>query len=70
MYGGLSNVLKEQMKSVYRRDQRYWSRRPITREMLLYAGGDVLGLVPQVYTAMNKYDFHNCGETFSGMWCS
>lgn len=54
MYGGPSNILKEQMKYVYRRDQRYWSRRPITREMLLYAGSDVMGLVPHVYNAMSK----------------
>lgn len=31
--------------SFYRRDQKYWSRRPLTREMILYASADVLSLV-------------------------
>ncbi|XP_033214156.1 egalitarian protein homolog [Belonocnema kinseyi] len=54
LYGAPSNLLKEQLKNIYRRDQRYWSRRPMTREMLIYASSDVLSLVPLVYHAMNK----------------
>ncbi|XP_063981541.1 egalitarian protein homolog [Diachasmimorpha longicaudata] len=52
MYGAPCNPLKEQLKYIYRRDQKYWSRRPMSRDMLIYATSDVLGLVPQVYNAM------------------
>ncbi|KZC09417.1 Exonuclease 3'-5' domain-containing protein 1 [Dufourea novaeangliae] len=53
-YGALSNPLKEQLKSIYRGNQRYWCRRPLTREMLIYASSDVLSLVPQIYVSMAK----------------
>lgn len=51
-YGAPLNPLKDQLKNVYRRDQRYWARRPFTRDMMLYSAADVLSLVPHVYTAM------------------
>ncbi|XP_015610363.1 uncharacterized protein LOC107275094 [Cephus cinctus] len=54
LYGAPCNPLKEQLKNIYRRDQRYWSRRPMTRDMLIYASCDVLSLVPQIYTAMSR----------------
>ncbi|XP_070150749.1 egalitarian protein homolog [Polyergus mexicanus] len=53
-YGAPCNPLKEQLKNIYRKDQRYWSRRPMTRDMLIYASSDVLSLVPQVYNAMSR----------------
>ncbi|XP_049953777.1 egalitarian protein homolog [Schistocerca serialis cubense] len=53
-YDAPSNPLKEQLKNVYRRDQRYWARRPLSRDMLLYAAADVLSLVPTIYQAMSK----------------
>ncbi|KAG7211295.1 hypothetical protein KM043_010595 [Ampulex compressa] len=53
-YGAPSNPLKEQLKNIYRKDQRYWSRRPMTRDMLIYASSDVLSLVPEVYTIMSR----------------
>lgn len=56
-YGAPCNPLKEQLKNIYRKDQRYWSRRPMTRDMLIYASSDVLSLVPQVYNAMSRYSF-------------
>lgn len=56
-YGAPCNPLKEQLKNIYRKDQRYWSRRPMTRDMLIYASSDVLSLVPQVYNAMFRYSF-------------
>lgn len=37
--------MKDQLKNVYRRDQKYWARRPLVRDMLLYAAGDVLVLI-------------------------
>lgn len=54
LYGAPINPQKEALKALYRRDQRYWARRPLTRDMLLYAAADVLSLVPQVYNAMLK----------------
>lgn len=54
LYGAPMNPQKEALKALYRRDQRYWARRPLTRDMLLYAAADVLSLVPQVYNAMLK----------------
>lgn len=52
-YGATINPMKEQLKNIYRRDQKYWSRRPLSREMILYAAADVLSLVHEnLYTAM------------------
>ncbi|KAL2720845.1 egalitarian protein [Vespula squamosa] len=53
-YGAPCNPLKEQLKNIYRKDQRYWSRRPMTRDMLIYASSDVLSLVPRVYLSMSR----------------
>jgi exonuclease 3'-5' domain-containing protein 1 len=54
MYDAPVNPIKDQLKILYRRDQRYWARRPLTRDMMLYAAADVLALVPQVYNAMTR----------------
>lgn len=52
------SLLKEscffQIKAVYRRDQRFWARRPLTCDMVVYAAADVLALVPQIYEAMKR----------------
>ncbi|XP_076172552.1 egl_like_exo domain-containing protein isoform X2 [Ptiloglossa arizonensis] len=53
-YGVPCNPLKEQLKNIYRNNQRYWCRRPLTRDMLIYASSDVLSLVPQIYVSMAK----------------
>ncbi|XP_065168308.1 uncharacterized protein egl [Atheta coriaria] len=54
-YGAFVNPMKEQLKNVYRRDQKYWSRRPLSREMILYASADVLSLIHEnLYPAMIK----------------
>lgn len=44
-YGAPINPMKDQLKNIYRKDQKYWSRRPLSREMILYAAADVLSLV-------------------------
>lgn len=47
--------MKEQLKNIYRRDQRYWSRRPLTREMILYASADVLSLIHEkLYPGLSR----------------
>lgn len=54
-YNAPINPIKEQLKNIYRRDQKYWSRRPLTREMILYASADVLSLVNEkLYYPMVK----------------
>lgn len=44
-YNAPVNPMKEQLKNIYRRDQKFWSRRPLTKEMILYASADVSSLV-------------------------
>ncbi|XP_017891560.1 egalitarian protein homolog [Ceratina calcarata] len=53
-YGVPCNPLKEQLKNIYRNNQKYWCRRPLTRDMLIYASSDVLSLVPQIYLSMSR----------------
>ncbi|KAK9703560.1 3prime-5prime exonuclease [Popillia japonica] len=54
-YGAPGNPMKEHLKNIYRRDQKYWSRRPLTREMILYASADVLSLVHEkLYYPLSK----------------
>lgn len=50
IYNAPINPMKEQLKNVYRKDQRYWARRPLTKDMLIYAASDVLSLIhPSLY---------------------
>lgn len=48
-YGGPINPRKDQMKSLYRRDQKFWSRRPLTEDMIFHAAFDVYCLLPTTY---------------------
>lgn len=43
----------ELVKTIYKRDQRFWARRPLTRDMILYAAYDVMPLVPHLYDLLN-----------------
>ena len=53
-YGASANPIKEQLKTVYRKDPRFWARRPMAAEMVIYAASDVLCLVPDIYLAMKR----------------
>ncbi|XP_069960488.1 uncharacterized protein [Cherax quadricarinatus] len=53
-YNAPVNPRKDQMKNVYRRDQRFWARRPLSEDMIVYAAYDVVALVPTVYDAMKR----------------
>ncbi|KOB76370.1 Egalitarian [Operophtera brumata] len=55
LYNAPMNPMKEQLKNVYRRDQRYWARRPLSKDMIIYAASDVLSLVnPAIYGYMSS----------------
>ncbi|CRL06860.1 CLUMA_CG019615, isoform A [Clunio marinus] len=45
LYNAPINPMKDQLKSANKRDQRYWAKRPLTRDMLLYAASDVLVMI-------------------------
>ncbi|KAK5638366.1 hypothetical protein RI129_012661 [Pyrocoelia pectoralis] len=52
-YNAPVNPMKEQLKNIYRRDQKFWSRRPLSKDMILYAAADVSSLVHEhIYKPM------------------
>jgi len=62
LYNAPANPMKDQVKNIYRRDQKFWARRPLSRDMICYAAADVLALVPTIYNAMAsemKPEFRN-----------
>lgn len=54
LYGASVNPIKDQLKAVYRKDPRFWARRPLSAEMVIYAAADVLCLVPEIYLAIKR----------------
>lgn len=55
LYEAPINPLKHLVQSVYKRDQKFWARRPLTRDMILYAAGEVLVLINErLYGKMAK----------------
>lgn len=54
LYGSSVNPLKDQLKAVYRKDPRFWARRPLSADMVIFAAADVLCLVPEIYLAMKR----------------
>lgn len=52
LYGGPVNPRRDQVKSLYRRDQKFWSRRPLSEDMIFHAAFDVFCLLPGVYGAL------------------
>lgn len=53
-HGAPTNPKKEQMKNLYRKDQKFWSRRPLTEDMIFHAAFDVYCLVPTVFNSLKK----------------
>ncbi|KAF0310093.1 hypothetical protein FJT64_018844 [Amphibalanus amphitrite] len=53
-YDAPINPQKEHIKKVYRRDQKFWARRPLTDDMIIYAAFDVMALVPKIYDVMSR----------------
>jgi len=54
LYGSSVNPIKDQLKAVYRKDPRFWARRPLSADMVIFAAADVLCLVPEIYLAMKR----------------
>ena len=54
LYSAPVNPLKSFVKNIYRLDERFWARRPLTSDMVCHAAADVLALVPTIYNAMTK----------------
>lgn len=54
LYGGPTNPRRDQVKSLYRRDQKFWSRRPLSEDMVFHAAFDVFCLLPAVYGAFRS----------------
>ena len=44
----------EQYRNNYKRDQKFWTRRPFDNEMVLVSASDLLALVPQLHYAMKR----------------
>uniref|UniRef100_T1JWN7 3'-5' exonuclease domain-containing protein n=1 Tax=Tetranychus urticae TaxID=32264 RepID=T1JWN7_TETUR len=55
LYTGITlSPRKEAVKKSFRRDQKFWSHRPLTEDMIYSAVWDVYPLVPDVYLSMHK----------------
>lgn len=54
LYGGpnLNPKAKDKLHKIYRKDFKYWQRRPLNDEMLIFAMTDVVSLLPNVYRTM------------------
>lgn len=48
-YGLPINSSKDQLRNLNKKDQRYWLRRPLSKDMLAYAASDILTLMPKLY---------------------
>ena len=62
LYNAPLNPMKDEVKDIYRWDQAFWARRPLSLDMICYAAADVLALVPTIYPAMSgaiKPEFKN-----------
>eukprot|EP00095_Tigriopus_kingsejongensis_P008081 maker-scaffold1604_size34042-snap-gene-0.13 protein:Tk08081 transcript:maker-scaffold1604_size34042-snap-gene-0.13-mRNA-1 annotation:"exonuclease 3 -5 domain-containing protein 1" len=52
LYKITGHEMIEQNRNNYKRDQKFWTRRPFDQEMILVLASDLLALVPQLYTTM------------------
>jgi len=53
MYGLPINTSKDQLRTQNKKDQRYWLRRPLSKDMLAYAASDVLTFMPKLYKILS-----------------
>lgn len=56
LYGGpnLNPKTKDKLHKIYRKDFKYWQRRPLTEEMIQFALTDVYALLPSIYQNMRE----------------
>jgi exonuclease 3'-5' domain-containing protein 1 len=47
MYNAPINPMKDHLKNANKRDQKFWARRPLLKEMLIYAASDVLVMIDE-----------------------
>lgn len=52
-YGLPINPSRDQLRTLNKKDQRYWLRRPLSRDMLAYAASDVLTIMPHLYKTIS-----------------
>lgn len=52
-YGIQKSTLSDQLKSICKKDQQYWSQRPLTSDMIKYASIGLKNLVPYIYNTMS-----------------
>ncbi|TRY75307.1 hypothetical protein TCAL_01651 [Tigriopus californicus] len=57
----------EQNRSTYKRDQKFWTRRPFDQEMILVLASDLLALVPQLYATMKRQILDSHMELFNDL---
>ena len=55
LYNITGHEMIEQYRNNYKRDQKFWTRRPFDNEMVLVSASDLLALVPQLHYAMKRW---------------
>ena len=55
LYGGpnLNPKMKDKLHKIYKKDFKYWQKRPLTDEMMQFAITDVYALLPTIYRTMS-----------------
>ena len=54
LYRAPMNPMKNKVKKIYRWDQKFWARRPLSQDMIVYAASDVVPLVPTIHNCMDS----------------
>jgi len=62
--------MKDNLKSIYQTNYKYWTTRPLTSEMILYAASDVLVLINKnLYDNMAR-SICPSSQSMLSKWCS